>query len=264
MNKHFGLKKLKKIAGRDPRWFVSPHIVYSSPEQLRLARMRGQPRLLVRTDEAGRTYNHLSHYAMPRFDVPGFGLGGHKDRKNAALRSLGEKEIQKRLASAKGKVNFPPGAKNMLRFIVHPTGKREDIAWTGSVLVHSEITRNKGRTVLTPKIEIVLTPNPDPKETVHINLIDERDISFNYKNGKFTFDKDYSQRKSLKRNKKQENALISRIKELIQSAIDSNQIKFSRTTQIQFLTWKKDPTKIELYDLKESRYAGNTAKPLIK
>ncbi|MFA6399945.1 MAG: hypothetical protein WCW44_06305, partial [archaeon] len=124
-NKHFGLKKLRKIAGADSRWFVSPHIVLTSPEQFRMAQTRGKARLLVRTDEAGKKYDYFMHDYMPRFEIPGPTLFGQIDNQKVRLASLGEREIQKRLAQAKEDANIQR-YQGRLRYILHPTRKRED------------------------------------------------------------------------------------------------------------------------------------------
>ena len=69
MNKWFGLKKLRKIAGKDPRWNAPKTIVLKKGEHYRESQRNGLPRLLVRTDEKGKRYQNLSWGSMPRTDI---------------------------------------------------------------------------------------------------------------------------------------------------------------------------------------------------
>ncbi|MFA5931642.1 MAG: hypothetical protein WC821_05020 [archaeon] len=256
--KLFGLKKLKKIVGTDPRWVVSPHKVYASPEQFRLAHARGNKRLLVRGDEVGRNYTKFNWASMPRFDVGLRQFLFSVDQKNAEeqkarkdIGKIGKHYIDGHFynPSASGMLGEKALARKKMRLIVHPTRAREKIETTGQAL----ITNRSGQT----KLYFWLSFNAG-KETVHRQIPKDVSVEYVLVNGKwkqltkFLYSKNASRRKA--------DLVIKRMNEFIKRGVELNQIKLGRLeTEINFLTWKGDP-KIEVFDLIEKRDNSSQAR----
>ena len=227
MNKRFGLRKLKKIAGApNTRWFVSPHFVLRKPEQFRLSQAKGMPRLVVRTDERGRKYNTFIWGSMPREDVHVAGSS--------------EEHIQKELSEIFAKTpayfirKIPQEA-----LIIHPTRPREDIEYTGAIRVAKGIGKRP------PSIEIFIA-KPAPDKKIHRDLpFDSFEVVFS--NGSFALRN--PNQKSVVHNQILEHAI-----DLLQEAVRTKQLNLSRPESIiSFLTWKDAPSRLELFDMIERR-----------
>jgi len=253
--KLFGLKKLKKIAGKDPRWFVSPYKVYSSPEQFRLAQALGRRRLLVRGDEKGKSYLRYDWGSMPRTDVnvgrPPITRKGslRKERKvRAELDKLGNRSILNSNMSLVEKGFL----KGRARFIVHPTFLRREISVTG----HAVLTKDSsGKTTL----KISISFNPSKEATYHRGV--RKDVMAEYLISPEQWTRRskpligiWNPRRLSADNSALSETIVGQIVDFIKKGVELKQIKLGRQhTEISFLTWKSDPKQIELYDLIEKR-----------
>jgi len=253
-NKRFGLMKLKKIAGNEKnKWFVSPHITITTPEQLRLAKIRNPQRLLVRTDEKGKNYKHLSWELMPRFDTI------NESQHNT------DKEMQNKINQQIKDGTLP--LKTRGKIIIHPTKPRENIAFTGTAVVF--VSQKK------PFIQIEIT---SPDRIIHqFHRFLPRTYSF-----RFAIDNTGQQianhpltkihnmeyyAKGWKETPLKEipefiKPLIQNVLEFTQKGIKEKQIKPKRfnadnyiqgRTELSFLSWKDAPQKAEFFDLLEKR-----------
>ena len=241
--KRFGLQKLKKIAGGpNSRWVISPHFVLETVNQLRNKKLLGKPRILVRTDEKGKTYKHLEWGQMPRFDV----ITSSDVRKN-----------QKAISKTEGiRFNYktPPDTfenhrakySKLRKYIIHPTRPREEIAIAGRVT----ICKMFGKTLLS----FFLSPTP--------SSFGAAIVTYEFKNGRikkvtdpklssrFKFDSSLATPEQLLVRRK----IVANALKFLKKGIESKQINPRRfNTVFSFLTWKDAPTKLELYDLIERR-----------
>jgi len=229
MNKRFGLQKLKKIADKDARWTVSPHIVLTDPEQFRLARTKGMPRLLIRTDEVGKMYKHLSWDDVPRYEVT-----PDKVANNPRLLWM---QVRKDLRNTGLKTNR--SYENLawrIKYIMHPTRPRGDIKTFGIIKISKEAPNQV--------IIKLITGHADENNVYHRKQVD-RIVEFVMKG------------KNLERSTQLGTSLnpelLRNLKAFIEKGINTHQIKPGRTQEISFLTWKDNPTKPEFFDLIEER-----------
>lgn len=266
-NKLWGLKKLREIAKGSNRFRVIPFKVYEKPEQFRLKHALEQPRLLVRTDEKGRTYKKLSWARMPRIDI-------NKPRK-PFNKSKNEKMIQRELekignTDSMGE-KLEEEDKRNARLIVHPTKKRRQIAFTGQITI--ENLNLSGEIVL----RISLAKNPSAQVLVHRNLFLGSPFVYKIKKNRFvptektkeqlraisrqdkettTSDRFYQTFgfKAIGRQDKQTTKIIGNCLAFLKKAIKTKQVKPNRVkTEICFVTFKDNPTTLEFYDLQEFR-----------
>jgi len=241
MNKRFGLMKLKKISGaQNQKWMVSPHIVLQTPEQLTREKLNGATRALVRTDEKGKRYHTLSWATMPRFDT---NLKHPKLGTKIPLKKI-QQEIHNK-EEFRAALEIPYKKKRVL--IIHPTRPREQIAYSGQILINNALR----------EITLKISKTPGKNET-HRNLTQAKLIFYKIKNGRLTQTKMLNQDgyTPIKRkiNFPKEMLLSRRIKAFLEKGIREHQINPKRgETEISFVTWKDNPTKIEFYDLIEFR-----------
>lgn len=231
MNKRFGLKKLKKIAGNDPRWSVSPHLVLESPRQFRSSQAKKKPRLLVRTDEVGNSYKRLDWLTIPRFDS----TPKKVERKARLLEDTVRKKLHE--TGIRYSLKYNP---DRIRYVFHPTKPREQIHSFGII---SLFKNNTVRIKIGPAI---------PKNTMHREQMSFQFI-FHKKNNKWFCeleDEHYAKY----------NPLIKKMLAFVEQGIETKQLKTARYPEISFLTWKDQPTKPELFDLIEKRYQPNIKK----
>ncbi len=233
-SKLFGLKKLRLLAKGNPNAFVSPFKVYSSLNQIRKSHFRGMPRLLVRMDEKGKRYALLTWGAMPRKDLKANEINSHID--NLQLQSM----------------KFPERYRKRIRYLIHPTRNRSEIAWTGRISVSN--TRYFKYSKLDFKnSNLVLTSAPSPANEIHRNL-NEYNLKISLSDKGFQYNcSPLSKLDPLK--KQQATSIANTLCNLFTNGIKTNQIKLGRYyTSISFLSWKDAPTILELYDLAEERY----------
>lgn len=219
--KHHGLKKLKKIAANVSGCTVSRYVVLSRPEQFRREQIGKASRLLVRIDEQGKRYRRFASLTMPRKDIS---------------TNLSDNAIKRKLS----KMNKGDERK---RFILHPTGKRQDIVWSGSISIkRDEMT--------------VSIFHPSPKDLVHRNFLKlgehktKINIAFKREDNKFVINESAQ---ALHGN----GSVLSIAKNclaFVNEGLKSRQLKTGgEETEICFVTWKHNPTAPEFYDLIEQR-----------
>lgn len=217
--KHFGLKKLRKIAQGDSRWRVSPFIVLDSAENFRRAKMLGMPRALARTDEAGRVYQKLGCMSMPRGDIM---LSATSDKR--IKQKLGEYLLVDKLRGSLG---------GKAKLIVHPTKPRGKMRWTGSVTIRG------GR------CEVKLKKNPPAKQQLHKQLYDT-EFEAQVRNGAVEIRNDKGQSREVGK-------ILDSLRAFVETALKKRQIKASRSSTLYFVVWKDAPGIPEFYDLVEKR-----------
>lgn len=230
MNKRFGLQKLKKIAGKDRRWTVSPHMVLRTPEKFRIVRAKGMPRVLIRTDEVGKTYKHFVWDDVPRYEnTPQTVQLQHRLLEETVRDHLIHKGIET------GK-NYDYSIRRLL-YIMHPTRPREDIHLFGTL----QITPHDSAT----SIELKLGES-DPNSTLHRKQVGPT-VLFIKRGNKWTTSipvptlfKNYPN-------------LLQTVRTFVNRAIKTRQINPKRTTEMSFLTWVDAPEKPEFFDLVEQR-----------
>jgi hypothetical protein len=223
MNKRFGLKKLKKIAGKDPRWSVSPHINLKSLQQFRTEKAKRMPRLLIRTDEAGKIYKHFNWEQIPRFEL--------------STKKFSEKEVKEHLL----RLGYRPSSLERLRYIFHPTRPREDIHTFGVAVIRNYLGSNM-------TLEIKLG-NSQPNNPYHRKQT-EKSIIFVRKEKKWIL-------KSQIPGIKKYSRLLRIVRSFVEKGLTQNQIKPREYQEMSFLTWKDDPAKPEFFDYIEERIRPN-------
>ncbi len=223
--KLWGLKKLRKITRGSRNFGTAPYKAYTDPNQFHIEDALGHPRLLVRTDEKGRRYQRLEWRDMPREDVHIHNTFGR--------RSANESHVRKGLA----KMARRPG----INIIVHPTRPREEIAYTGSFFFQKSGEGKAG-------IRIYIKRNPRAEETRH-NIITEPLISI-----EDIFEKPPKNPDSRGKNTDLKRIVNNAI-EFARRALGTRQIRLSSERHIEahFLTFKRRPTFLEFYDLRELR-----------
>lgn len=222
-----GLKKLRIMVQGHKDVSYSPFKVYTSPEQFQLSHAQGRPRLLVRTDTSKRTYVSVGNYhAMARGDVTNL---TDLNRTRQQIKSIVDR--------------------NNLRhnkvIIVHPTRKREDIAWSGELIIKTENNA--------PKLFFNLVFAPSPRKKDLRNLPTNFTVKCDLKRGRFssTGTKNFEGLRPMQ--KVQAQLIFMKVIRFLNSSISSNQIKPNRYTELAFLSWKDRPTSLEFFDLVEER-----------
>ncbi|MEI7961498.1 MAG: hypothetical protein WCI04_04130 [archaeon] len=255
-NKWFGLNKLRKIAGgENPKWGITPTVVVSHPEQLNSLRFENAQRLVLRTDEKGRTYSQLNWETMPRYDLELDQTTGKIDPKKnygtVAKLNAGRKWVRR----------------NKTNYILHPTKERQNIAFTGQITFGRELANKL-------EVSFWLVKDPPANRTIHREMVGKIKVTFLLKNGALKVESSEIPTKKrplwravlgLKKtqaNLTNEEKILGGVREFVEKGIKERQINPNRQrTQLSFLTWKDNPTKIEFYDLQEIR---NVSRPSIE
>ncbi|MCX6803564.1 MAG: hypothetical protein NTY48_03255 [Candidatus Diapherotrites archaeon] len=250
--KLFGLKKLRKIvqfAGSKGNWYVSPHKAYNSPKQFRLSHSLGRDRLLVRTDEIGKTHNWHEWMYMPRGDF-------HLPKNLPAS----EQEQQVRQECRDYLLSLPNPHK--LRIIAHPTFAREQIHLSGEIKIEPVVGIYGQRSIFVQ----IKWGYPEAHNVIHRNSLPFKKTFFLGK--KRVIDPKYANNDAdctrSPDNAKHSRMVISSAEQFVRTAIASGQLRMGagrRAFSISFLTWKNNPKSMELFDLIESVDTHNT-KPL--
>jgi len=219
-NKQYGLKKLQQIAKGARNASVSPQVVLDSPEQFRIAQAKGMPRLLIRTDEIGRTYKRLNYGDMPREDIL---LDSHTKADESKVR-IGLQDIISRKRSKR------------LKIIVHPTRKREDIALAGMIRI-------------SPKLTVLGIARPrldkDHREVIRT------DFQLQLRKDKRGFR--LTGASGLRTLSPEEQKFIAHALAFLNKGLREGQIKAQHSTELNFLSWKDKPSEPEFYGLVEKR-----------
>ncbi len=138
-------------------------------------------------------------------------------------------------------------------FLAHPTKNRQQIQWSGQLLVDSH---GGG-------VHITLMKTPSPKNTTH-RALDKIDFWIpvgetitklklgNFAVTRFIKTPRIPMTQVIRENPDVEKILAS-IMEFVKKGLHEKQLHARRTKEISFLTWKDAPTKIEFYDLVEKR-----------
>lgn len=234
-----GLKKLKLLLRSQRGAHVAPYKVYDSPSAFRLEDMRGKPRLLVRMDEKGEEYRRISYAGIPREDISTEG------KTSAEI----QRQFEHMRQGVSGKDPLAKRPVEWSRFIVHPTGRRSEVYWTGT----AELGRKTGHPRLTIRIGI-----GNPVSTNFFTSVVE--IPFIWENSTFRLLR--TPKPSPVFDYTKEGRMISAVVEIVQNGILSKQLRFFNQgyTKMAFNTWRDDPNYLEFYDLKEVRKMAPPAK----
>lgn len=245
-SKLWGLKKLRLIAGNDPRFGVIKWFTFRNRKQAE-ARNPNAERLLLRTDENAKAHKRLMWHSMPRTEI--FESFHSATPESEKLLSFLER--------------------NPARLIVHPTRIREKIAWTGQLKVGAETKWSE------QMVRINLVKNPptnlatDENALVHRNLFNifGEQYSRDYRSGKASITLRFKISGNSLEPTKESREILDQIKsekgaseivgnslEFLRRGINLRQIKFNRfETELLFVTFRDKPTFPEFYDLKEKR-----------
>ncbi len=234
-NKRAGLGKLREIVQRvnDPQRGIpgsatfATYKIYKRPEAFRMVHAGTSPRLLVRTDEAGREYRQLVHGMMPRFhDTGGFEANTETDVHDV-LRTAGSmvREDQLRPKGLQDK------ASRLTRFIVHPTRPKDEVTGEGSIHFVNGVKNH---------VQIRYFGR-------HFDGV----YAFAWKDGKLEKDVRYST--PIPSEVSGAQTLFDTLQRFVEEGLKSKQLKFREGhTTVRFLTWKDQQHKPEFYDLKEA------------
>lgn len=252
MNKRFGIQKLKKIAAANPstNWHVAPTMHLSTLRHFPNQKFADAKRVVVRTDEAGKSYQHLNWYFMPRFDaIP-------KNNPKSTTREMRKKEAE-HFNKATPPETYTTHRANYAKrrhYLLVPTHPREEIAYTGMATISAEHGK--------PEIRLYIHPTPGPQQTQHRNLLGAPFAKFEPHRGTLRrmpltvsdMSLESFLSKATPKRKAQIRAIARNILSFIREGLETKQLKLRREyTEISFLTWKDAPTKLELFDLIEVR-----------
>ncbi|MFH1106762.1 MAG: hypothetical protein V1787_02605 [Candidatus Micrarchaeota archaeon] len=243
-----GLRKLERITRGLKGCSVAPYRVYSSPSQFRMEHAGNSPRLMVRTDEAGRNYKELPHSEMPRLDIDlhaghivvfdGQHMRPATDSGSPSARQI---LIRHELEMLYGHPALHRSSRDRVKFIVHPTGPRNQFAFAGKIVFRDG------------KASLTLRPDPPEDKHAHRDLMSAT--------GNHYFRMDFSKDGDMKW-ENAETAPPDRdevVEKIVEHARDFV-VKGIRTRRLSkewcdawFVTWKKQPTHLEFHDLREFR-----------
>lgn len=254
--KLFGLKKLKKIVANSGQWSVAPYKVYSDPEQFRLKHTLDRPRLLVRTDERGRNYKIFDWSGMPRTEFEATDEWGFKNNEKTMRENLSKfdsnfKGDTKVSMFRRGRDRLSGIASRIRRLIVHPTFLREKIALTGRI----ELFKSPDGGSI---VRISFLENPSPAYRLHRKFFEPTSMnSFYIRSNHFSFSLSRGKLNPYLDNPKvkgQSREIVDSLVAFIERGVALKQINPRRLrTELNFLTWKDAPTKVEFFDLIEQR-----------
>jgi hypothetical protein len=235
MTKHFGLKKLRKIAGSDPRWEVAPFKTYHDAKEFRMPHFKGNPRLLLRGDEKGKRYSKLSYPEMHRAETNSW-LSGHTFASD-------EERVRCMIDSVK---NHAGQGKHTV-VIAHPTKPRGEMLLTGQVSIGPRPDAPL------PEISLRIAENPGWATIPNHRDIVQEIVKWKYKKGKIVANRKLDALAAIIKNRRHFET-IRAVREFLAKGIKDGQIKPNRQrTQIAFIVWKNAPGKLEFYDLIEER-----------
>ena len=223
--KLWGLKKLKKIAQGLPSRVVgvAPYLVRPTDPHIRERDIAGSDRLLVRTDEKGKSYQKLGWAYVPRYsiDLPFSRKKPGALSRYVRMRTRAAYDTEKNYFDGNPKVN-PPGRFKHLRHILVPTHANE--------MRHAEnsVEINHG--------------------AIGIHLPGADTIEWHQKGNKWV------RSRKVELNPMQR-ALLARIMRFIREGIRSKQIipRVGRRFVLRYMLWKNNPGLPEFYDLQEYR-----------
>ncbi len=256
-NKLRGLKKLREITKHTPgRATYAQFKVYERPEQFRIGHAQGMPRLLVRSDEKGKTYNRLRWASMPRLDlnIEAKPSRARLTERLRARRAQGkaQREMGRRYhgtVDSEKKLESYPFSK-YARFIVHPTRRKEDMFCDGKVCIFRIDDNNFAQ---------ISMDFPANSTNSHLaGRWSERNFTCQWEGGKFLSAYGsiiYAQ--AINRFPQ----LIGNLEAFLKAGIETGQLQFrprGRDIVMRFVTWKDKPEVPEFYDLLE--LGGKTRK----
>ena len=226
-NKLWGLKKLRLVCKRLPGVArFAPFKVYHFPEQHQTTHDQNRPRLLVRTDEKGKSYRQLEYNIVPRFDVKTDEWTPAYVRNQVSQRT----KEPSRFFQQRG------------RFIVHPTGTRESVACTGNIYL-IPATKRSGAVIRIDWGHGSKSGDITFDQTVSTRLLPS-DIEHLPAHAPAGVSR----------------ALAANLAAFLRMAIQTRQLNLSREHEFRFNSWKDDPDVPEFYDWKEYREQKPQAK----
>lgn len=232
--KLWGLKKLHEIAkGLHGVAYVSPHKVYASENQYRPNHERNMPRILLRGDEVAKQYHYLHWPDLPRIN----------DAK------AGDLSVPQRIREVINRSQpLGPLRLSRSRILMHPTKPTSEMHFEG------EIRWRWG------KLAIRFFRHIGDKEKSSIK--DERYRS-DWTGKKWKVEGQQGTVSISEAAFPAEAKLALRhALRVLQSATKQHQIKLipSREYSLRFVTWKDNPSLLELHDLMEYRDTRPTTK----
>ena len=247
-NKLWGLKQLQEITAGHEGLSTIPYPVYLSPKEFRLEHLMGMPRLLIRGDERGLTYNKLNWDQMSRKELVVDSISEPKGRIGRFFRKITKidfkvKQIEKLLAEVQSQGNNF----HLTQLIVHPTRLREDIAWTGR-LVSKNFSKDKSKIVLD------LKKNPSKSLKFHRGLFDDSSPFLGDLHHIEIARVDANGFKKLAAGKKEIMGIVSNAEKFISSLLKNkavlDKLRLSGKLEASFVAYKDKPTHLEFYDLR--------------
>ncbi len=251
-NKLWGLKRLRTVCKHLPgvaRFALFK--IYDSPTQFRLSHLKENPRLVVRTDEKGRTYRRLMWETVPRFDI---NVADYQPRwweVTKGLKTSGiERRIRKGIKAETSRFNqelakSERADKQFMRYLVHPTRARSDVKYTGNLAVVEG--KNSAGSFAN-------------QQTVRLSIGERSDFHYFGRGNSivlFHISKSPSgiqiRREITQSAKNAPIKLIENLEAFLQKAIETRQLKLNRPDLLLFNTWKNEPYIPEFYDWQEFR-----------
>ncbi len=251
-NKTWGMKRLRDLIGRDPRWTYSHFKLYDNPTKFIGEHALGRPRLLIRTDEGGLHYKALDWKDMPREDLDMVKAPKGLEDFEA---DMNRKRFQDKAAEmdAEGTEIFGDKWKRR-KFLVLPTHSRSEIRTFGNILI------KEGE-----KDKLIIQLNRNAVESKTVRMVDNYKEQHEFQVTKLP-DNKYRVKgmerfiARLKNDKKASKAVVQSVIELAEKGLTKGHIKPGRPASISFLTWKHAPTVPEFYDWIDFEHHGKDLK----